>query len=30
LNSKLKIKKSKLVTALLDWFAANARDLPSE
>jgi A/G-specific adenine glycosylase len=28
LNSKLKTKKSKLVAALLDWFAANARDLP--
>ena len=27
-NSKQKTKKSKLVTALLDWFAANARDLP--
>ena len=30
-NSKLKIKNSKLrrlVPALLDWFAANARDLP--
>jgi A/G-specific adenine glycosylase len=28
LNSKLKTKNSKLVAALLDWFAANARDLP--
>jgi len=28
LNSKLKIKKSKLVALLLEWFAANARDLP--
>jgi A/G-specific adenine glycosylase len=28
LNSKLKTKYSKLVLALLDWFAANARDLP--
>ncbi len=28
LNSKPKTKNSKLVAALLDWFAANARDLP--
>jgi A/G-specific adenine glycosylase len=28
LNSKLKTKNSKLVATLLDWFAANARDLP--
>src|SRR5665213_526221 len=28
LNSKLKTKNSKLVGALLDWFSANARDLP--
>jgi A/G-specific adenine glycosylase len=28
LNSKLKTKNSKLVAALLDWFAAHARDLP--
>jgi A/G-specific adenine glycosylase len=28
LNSKIKTKNSKLVAALLDWFAANARDLP--
>jgi A/G-specific adenine glycosylase len=28
LNSKLKIKNSKLVAALLAWFAAHARDLP--
>jgi A/G-specific adenine glycosylase len=28
LNSKLKTKNSQLVSALLDWFAANARDLP--
>ena len=28
MNSKLKTKNSKLVAALLDWFAANARDLP--
>jgi A/G-specific adenine glycosylase len=28
LNSKLKTKNSKLVTALLAWFAVNARDLP--
>jgi A/G-specific adenine glycosylase len=28
LNLKLKIQNSKLVAALLDWFAANARDLP--
>jgi A/G-specific adenine glycosylase len=27
-NSKLTIKNSKLVSQLLDWFAANARDLP--
>jgi adenine-specific DNA glycosylase len=28
LNTKQKTKNSKLVAALLDWFAANARDLP--
>jgi A/G-specific adenine glycosylase len=28
LNTKPKTKNSKLVAALLDWFAANARDLP--
>jgi A/G-specific adenine glycosylase len=28
LNSNPKTKNSKLVAALLDWFAANARDLP--
>ncbi|HEX3857417.1 MAG TPA: A/G-specific adenine glycosylase [Verrucomicrobiae bacterium] len=28
MNSKPKTKNSKLVAALLDWFAANARDLP--
>ena len=28
LNSKPKTKNAKLVAALLDWFAANARDLP--
>jgi A/G-specific adenine glycosylase len=28
LNSKPKTKNSKLVAALLDWFAAHARDLP--
>jgi A/G-specific adenine glycosylase len=28
LNSKSKIKNSKLVARLLDWFSANARDLP--
>ncbi len=28
LNSKLKTKNAKLVAALLDWFAAHARDLP--
>jgi len=28
LNSKPKTKNSKLVSALLDWFAAHARDLP--
>ena len=28
LNSKLKTKNSQLVSALLDWFAAHARDLP--
>ncbi|MEI7535449.1 MAG: A/G-specific adenine glycosylase, partial [Verrucomicrobiae bacterium] len=28
MNSKLKTKNSQLVSALLDWFAANARDLP--
>jgi A/G-specific adenine glycosylase len=28
LNSKPKTKNSKLVAALLDWFATNARDLP--
>ena len=28
LNSKPKTKNSKLVSALLDWFAVNARDLP--
>lgn len=28
LNSKSKTKNSKLATELLDWFAANARDLP--
>lgn len=28
LNSKLKTKNPKLAAALLDWFAANARDLP--
>ena len=27
-NSKLKIKNSKLVVLLLNWFSANARDLP--
>ncbi len=27
-NSKLKIKKSKLVVLLLNWFSQNARDLP--
>jgi len=27
-NSKLKNKNSKLVSQLLDWFSANARDLP--
>ena len=28
LNSKPKTKNSKLVFALLDWFAVHARDLP--
>ena len=28
MNSKLKNKNSKLVSQLLDWFSANARDLP--
>jgi A/G-specific adenine glycosylase len=28
LNSRLKTQNSRLVAALLDWFAANARDLP--